>query len=456
MASQVDIQFKVQGIPTDTLWFGQTWGKRAIPFFHAVRGADGWARLKSDTVLSNGLYALMFKRGKFARYTFLSVILEGGRHSFSIETFPDQPYSKALVQNAPLVAAYIQYYDGLNSRLRMRDSLNEMWRLKEESGDFDALVRYEKTIREYQLDIQRQHRGSWLDTVVSWTLLPDPSAYLKNEMALTERKLLREKEYIQSTLNMVKEGNISQKMRCPLWIDRLDLAVFKLYNNPEDSKRFADTLLRALSRNEEAYQYYFTYMVNSFSGMSRYSLDEVFLHLFNNYVKPGKAPWIEEDNRNKLETNALGLPGTLLGDKARNAPVENREGKKLFLDSLLRNKISLLVFWDPECGHCQKELPELKSVCAPFVERGLQVITVCMAKGPRASDCWSFTDSRQLPSQWQYLREPDGSAALSKAYNLRSFPRLYLVDRNKKIVYRRSGEVPAYELEIVLKKIIKN
>jgi thiol-disulfide isomerase/thioredoxin len=450
--AQAHIRLRVNGAPVDTFWLGKTWGKRAIPFVQAPRSAEGWAELKTDSLLPDGVYAVMFKKGRFARYTFLSLLLSGNQRAFSIETSADHPYAKARLTGAPPAEAYIRYYEGFQSRLRLRDSLNDIWRLSEAEADFNTLTQAEKELYEYQTDFRKSHRGTLLDTIIGWTMLPDPASWLRTELPLATRRQAREKAYIVSTLEAVAAPDVPRRMTCPLWIDRLDLAVFKLHNNPAETRRFVDTLLRTLSRHEEAYQYYFTYTINSFSGMSRFSLDEVFLHLYENYVKPGRAPWLEEDNRNKLAGNASGLPGTLIGDKARNAPVEDRQGRRFPLDSLLGKQPTLLVFWDPECGHCQKELPELKSVCAPYLAKGLRVVTVCMAKGPRAGDCWSFTDSRQLPPEWFYLREPDGSSALVKQYNLRSFPRLYLIDRNKKIVYRRSGEVPAYEMDIMLRR----
>lgn len=450
--AQADIRLKVGGVPVDTFWLGKTWGKRALPFAYAVRSADGWAELKTDSLLPDGVYAVMFKKGRYARYTFLSLLLTRSQRHFSAETFADQPYGRARLAGAPLAEAYIAYYEGFQSRLRLRDSLNDMWRLTESEAEFEALAAIEKEIYDYQTALRKTHGGTLLDTVIAWTLLPDPAPWLRKDIPLAARRQAREKAYTTSTLEAVAAPDVPRRMSCPLWLDRLDLAVFKLYNTPAETRRFADTLLRTLSRHDEAYQYYFTYMINSFSGMSRFSLDEVFLHLFDNYVKPGRAPWVEEENRTKMAGNAAALPGTLIGDKARNAPVEDRNGRKFPLDSLLRGPLTLLVFWDPECGHCQKELPKLKNVCAPYTAKGLRVITVCMAKAQRAKDCWEFTDSKQLPSEWYYLREPDGSSTLVKQYNLRSFPRLYLIDRNKKIIYRRAGEVPAYEMEIMLRR----
>lgn len=453
IGAQVHVTVRIQGLPTDTVWFGTTWGKRAKPFLAAVKKPDGAAELISDSVLPAGVYAIAFKRGRNAKYTFLSVLLTDEHRKFRVDTRVDQPYGHAGLSGAPLAAAYVKYYDGFQTRLRLRDSLNDMWRLRETAEDFQALVRFEKSLRDFQLAQRRAYPHTLLDTLIEWTLLPDPMAWTDSTMPLHRRRAVREQAYREAALKASSAPDLQRRMTCPLWLDWLDLAVFKLYNQVEPTRQLAEEVLNNLRRHEATYQYYFTYMINSFAGMSRFSLDEVFLHLYNTYVKTGKAPWLEEDNRSKLETQAAGMPGTLIGDQARNAPVVDRHSQKMALDSLLKG-YTLLVFWDPECGHCQKELPELKTLCAPYQARGLRVITVCMAKGPRAQECWDFTDSRQLPSNWLYLREPDGSAVLTKSYNLRSFPRIYLLDPQKTIIYRRSGEVPAYELRSILDKFI--
>lgn len=449
--AQLDIHVKIPHLSTDTIWFGYTTGKRAHPLLRAVKNAEGTARLHTDSVLPDGIYALMYKRGRSARYTYLSCLLTENERVWRIETLPDQPYRQARVSDAPLNDAYIRYYDAFQSRLRLRDSLNERWRLTQLPDDFDALTQFEADLRRHQLSVQTAHAGTLLDTIIRWTLLPDPADWLDRSLPIDQRRLRREAGFRQAALLAVRQPDAPRRLRCPLWIEWLDLTVFSLYLNADDMRQLADDLLQALRQHPDIYQYYFTYMVNSFSNISRFQADEVFLYLFNRYVQSGNTPWLDEEQRKRLAELAAFMPGTMVGDQARDAELRDRYGRPLRLHSLL-TRPTLLIFWDPECHHCQNELPELQQVCAMFDAQGLQVVTICAAKGPRVPQCWAFVDSLNLPGHWLYLYEPENVAALYRLYNLRSFPRLFLIDRNKTIVYRRAGAVTPLELEYVLKR----
>ncbi|MCS6991938.1 MAG: TlpA family protein disulfide reductase [Chitinophagales bacterium] len=454
-SAQIEVLIKIRNLPTDTVWFGRTWGKRAVPMFSATKGADGSARLRTDSVLQPGIYALLFKRGRHARFTYLSCLVTEETRVWTIETSVEKPYSHAIVSGNALTEAYLRYYDEFQTRLRVRDSLNDLWRLTQTTEAFESLTAFEQRMRSYQLRVRAAHAGTLLDSVVSWTLLPDGEAWNQNSFPLLERQRLREAAFHQALQHSIRQGNLLQKMSCPLWIEWLDLTVFKLYADPRQVAKLVDELLKSLQPHASVYQYYFTYMLNSFASMSRFSLDEVFLHMYNTYVKTGKASWLDAEQLERYATQAAFMPGTLVGDRARNALVLDRRGRKRPLDSLLGGP-TLLVFWDPECGHCQKELPELRQVTPAFMDRGLRVISVCMAKGPRAAECWAFVDSLQLPSAWIHVREPDDEAHLSRLYNTRTIPRIYLIDENRIIVYRRAGEVPASELRIVLNRFFNS
>ncbi|MCS6916762.1 MAG: TlpA disulfide reductase family protein [Chitinophagales bacterium] len=453
VSAQVDIGIRIMHLPTDTVWFGRTWGKKAIPLFYAVKNADGFARLQSDTFLAPGIYALMYKRGRHARYTFFSCLLDKESRRWTVETLVDKPYSRALISGNFLNESYVKYYDAFQTRLRLLDSLNDLWRLTQSAASFDSLVVWEQSLRRYQLSVQAAHAGTLLDTVVQWTLLPDGRTWLNSDQPLEERRRLRESAYHQAALAAASSRDVHRKMSCPLWMDWLDLTVFKLYNNPADAQQFAEALLQALQPYPEAVQYYFSYLMYSFAHMTRFSMDEVFYYLYTTYVKTGRANWLDEENRQKLADLAAWMPGTLTGDRARDANLQDRYGRPVRLDTLFR-RYTLLIFWDPECHHCRKELPILRELADPYLPKGLRIVTVCMAKGPRLPECWAFVDSVHLPASWIYLSEPDAKPALHRLYNLRSFPKWYLMDAEKKIVYRRTGEVPDWELQVILQRFV--
>jgi thiol-disulfide isomerase/thioredoxin len=443
---QINIRVKIDQLATDTIWFGTTVGKRALPLISAKKDASGWAELKTDSLINPGFYAVMFKRGVNARYTFLSLIVEDGARNFTVESTLDNTYANAKITGNQPAKDYIEYYDKLMGLLKQRDALNDDFRLLESPEVLDLLIDKEKTIRQYQQQLLDNSKSDWVKKAISWTLLPDFS-----EATLTAAE--RQNKYETDFSTVLQAGDLPARLVCPLFVERLDLNTFKLYNTVEPAKKQVDLIWNAFSRYPDLQEYYFLYMVNSFSMMTRFSFDEVFAHLYINYIKIGKTPWITTEERSKMGKQVSDMQGTLIGDRAANARVFTRDMKPVVIDNI-EGPYTLLVFWDPNCSHCKKELPLLKTVCAPLVEnKRLTVASFCMAKNQTFEECWAFNKEHDLPENWLYLHDPTGLTTLSKAYNLRTFPRLYLVDSNKKIIYRRSGEVSEQELEVMLTRL---
>ncbi len=52
-------------------------------------------------------------------------------------------------------------------------------------------------------------------------------------------------------------------------------------------------------------------------------------------------------------------------------------------------------------------------------------------------------------------QSPNRQANLITMFSVRSYPRLFLLDADKKIVYKQSGEMAEWQLEAVLSRFLK-
>ena len=80
---------------------------------------------------------------------------------------------------------------------------------------------------------------------------------------------------------------------------------------------------------------------------------------------------------------------------------------------------------------------------------------VCLKTGEDCAQCWEFTDSQALPKDWYLLADPNRQANLISMFSVRSYPRLFMLDANKKIVYKQNGEMADWQLEAVLGRLLK-
>ena len=43
----------------------------------------------------------------------------------------------------------------------------------------------------------------------------------------------------------------------------------------------------------------------------------------------------------------------------------------------MKSKFTVLFFWDPDCGHCQKSIPKLVEFYNKFKSKDVEVVAVC-------------------------------------------------------------------------------
>ncbi len=436
------VKVRLAGYMADTLWFGRTFAKRAQPSTYALKGSDGWYELKNDSTLADGVYAVLHRRAPNARLQSFSFVLAAGQRDFSIETSLDKPYENAKITGSTENELFFAYMSKITNYLDVRDSFNDDWRLKHTDDALQALVKYEQQIYDYQQSILDEHPNSVTATkVVANSRYPKPTNQGSN----------RAVAYRTEMLNFVK-NRTEDALRTPQFIEFMDFLIFKISDNPDTAQIVAKVVLALLENDPVLYQYYFNYVINSFGGMTRFALDQAFVYMVRNYVERGKAPWTTDEERTKMINDANRSEPLFIGKPAPPITLYNQTAQPVpLLDG--NAEYTLLVFWDPECSHCKKELPILKRICPNYPK--MQVKAICGGKKESATKCWSFPEEEGLPTDWIYLNDPELRSRFTSVYNLKSYPRLFLLDKNKKILYRRGGEVSEEELLIYFDKFAK-
>ncbi|MEK7256884.1 MAG: TlpA disulfide reductase family protein, partial [Bacteroidota bacterium] len=213
-----------------------------------------------------------------------------------------------------------------------------------------------------------------------------------------------------------------------------------------------DDVFSRMSSNFTNLQYYFKYVTNSLGRMSQFRLDEVFVYLVRNYIQAGKAPGTKSEEMQKIVNDATRMEPLFVGKKASNLVLFDRQNQPVTLYAQTAPMI-LLVFWQPDCSHCKREMPLLKNISERYKNKGLKVMAVCGKSGDEAADCWKFQDEQALPADWLVLADPPRRSGMANLFNLRTFPRIFLLDENKNIVWKRAGEASEMEMEAALGKL---
>jgi thiol-disulfide isomerase/thioredoxin len=205
--------------------------------------------------------------------------------------------------------------------------------------------------------------------------------------------------------------------------------------------------------------------------------DKVFVHMSDNYIKTGKAVGTYEDDViDKITKRSDKLKPLLIGAVAPNlsmikatdrdkmvkmgfeAANNSEEVTKIFYDHVdeidkLFYKLHdvaadylILVFYDVDCGHCQKEIPKLQEVYHKLQKEKKDIKVFSVYTEKEGDKYLKYINEKQL--DWINVYDGAFYNNVREKYDVYSTPVIYVLDKNKIIKAKR---IAVEQLEDIVK-----
>ncbi|PSL49185.1 thiol-disulfide isomerase/thioredoxin [Chitinophaga niastensis] len=208
-------------------------------------------------------------------------------------------------------------------------------------------------------------------------------------------------------------------------------------NHPDSIIVDCDAMIARTRKSKEVFKFVLWWLTYNYESSPYMGMDAVFVHLVEKYYVAGEAFWLSDEQLNKIVDRAYTMAPNLIGKQA--APLEFKDTASRPL-SLYKTqaKYTVLVFWDPTCGHCKTEIPRLDSAYkASWKSKGVAMIGV---KTEGTQQEWlAFINEHHL-SGWVHGSDPQSAGNnYRRLYDVYSTPMIYLLDEKKKIVAKRLG-----------------
>jgi thiol-disulfide isomerase/thioredoxin len=127
--------------------------------------------------------------------------------------------------------------------------------------------------------------------------------------------------------------------------------------------------------------------------------------------------------------------------------------RDMYLNPLSSDEVKspylVMVFWDPTCGHCKKEIPRLDSLYKKSLKaKGVEVLAINLEGDQKL---WmDYVAEHDL--LWLNAWDPYNESDFRKKYDIYSTPVIYLLDKERKIIAKR---IAVDQLGDVVDKIIE-
>jgi peroxiredoxin len=196
----------------------------------------------------------------------------------------------------------------------------------------------------------------------------------------------------------------------------------------------ADALLGKVTDSPEMFKYMLWWMTYNYETSPYMGMDAVFVHLVEKYYMTGQAYWLSKDQTQKIINRASQLAPNLIGNRAPELTVRTPDSAQVKLSGV-KAKYTVLVFWDPTCGHCQIVVPKLDSAYEHhWKAEGVRVVGM-LAGGTKQQ--WTDYIAEHHLKDWINVWDPENKTNYRRLYDVYMTPVIYLLDAQKKILAKK-------------------
>lgn len=239
--------------------------------------------------------------------------------------------------------------------------------------------------------------------------------------------------------------NDARIIRTPFFLPRVERYFRQVINQDADSVIKQVDYYLLLSRTTPGmYRFLLNWFTDEYYQPKYMGQDKVFVHLFEKYHSKGVSTWLNDEQHKLISDRAYMVMSNLVGVPAAPMMMTDVSGKPAPLYNL-KSEFTVVVFWDPTCGHCQHELPRIDSIYqAKWKKEGVGIYAVLTDNSVKPQ--WEKFISDHKLGEWTHVYESDAEEKKVKAENQPSYrqlydviqtPTVYLLDKDKRIIAKK-------------------
>ncbi len=394
---------------------------------------------KGDKALPGGIYLAVTGDRKY-----FEMLVDKEQH-FSIHTKSGDFVNSAKIKGSKDNEEFYTYLKYLEKKDKERKAIEAEYKNKLEDKEAkkqmqEKLDKLNDEVKAYKNQIIKNKPETFLAAILRASKEPEiPTELPLNKDGKPDSTYIYRyyKSHFFDGFNFSDE----RLLRSPIYAQKIKKYFTKvLLQHPDTLIKEADSIIALAKPNKETYKFciwYFTYASETSEIMG---LDAVFVHLVKKYYETGEAYWVNETVLKNITKRANTLDRLLIGKTAPNMIMIDTTADINHLVSLwgVKSPYTVVLFWDPDCGHCRHEIPLIRDWMNENADKyGVKVFAVC---SDTSLVKWKNFLKEFKIKQWINV---NGTRSATEnyhdLYDIISTPTIYLLDENKKILAKRLG-----------------
>ncbi len=385
-----------------------------------------------DPAFVGGIYIILL--GDKARTNFEFLLNKGDNIGITAtkSKLPDGVKFKNSPENDHF-AEYIEYLKGYSAE---QEKLKEQIKVAKTTADTEEIRKVslasQKKLTDYRHNYEKEHPSSLLATIfnsMETPEIPEGTHYLAD--GVTKDSTFAYKYYKSHYWDGFNFRD-DRLIYTPIYDARIEEYFSKLVVQwPDSVEKEGDELLKKTKGTKDLFHYTLWWLTKNAEDSKIMGMDEVFVYLVENYYIKGDAFWLSPEELTKYEERAQKIAPNVIGNVAPEIKLTNIATKKEESMLGLKAKYTVVVFYSPNCGHCQHEIPKLDSLYKEVLKsKGVKMYTV--ATETDDTTIAKFVKKNNM-TEWTNTWDPEHTSDYHNKYDVYSTPTIYLLD-DKKII----------------------
>jgi thiol-disulfide isomerase/thioredoxin len=503
---------KVKGLAAgQDVYLANYFGDR-LYYYDTAKSETGVVKFERNDI-KGGVYAIVLPGPK----TF-EIILSEDEQKVVLETDTVDFVKSMKVIKSDENKAFYTYFNYLSAMQKKAAPL----RSKKDQASKDKLQAYDKEVKAYQKKLADDNKDNLFGAIISMSLDPEvPKELIGDTSKQMERYQFYKNHYFDNY--RLKDARI---VRTPIFAKKLKYFFEKVcIQHPDSVLQEAFRLIDQLPEGSDLFKYVVHTLTYKYETSKIMGMDAVFVGIALRYYCRGsngqtKAFWLEEQYLESIRKSEKALAkakadletaeSSEIEENINKAKTEHESREKKLKEATKNDKLKeicdrattlsrlrlfgpapdlilqdtsettwvdirnipneykVLIFWDPGCGHCKKEIPKLKKVYDEIRSRKMDIEIIgintelenkAWKKYIRENnlDWINISDNPEVNGNpRKYIMEQKkttlNSLNFRDIYDIFSTPQIFLLDRDNNIVAKKIG---VFNLVDILERKLK-
>ncbi len=423
-----DIKIAVSNYSNDTLIVGNYYADRQI-VHDTLISQNGEFHIRGNERLKPGMYLAIFKPDN----NFIQFMVSPDEQAFSLQVDVNN-LDEIAVEGSIDNQLFFQYIDFIQTQNAQGQELNEKLQSLEKESEEAGVVRnwlnnLSKEVEYFQSIMVSDHPNTLTARLLKSNFSIDVPEFDGEDDEVRNNRYHYYKRHFFDHIELGDSVNLRMPFlhqKVTQYVDNVTAQI------PDSIITSIDIVLDKMKPSPETFRFYLSYFLNHYAKSKQVGMDGIYVHLVENYYAKGMATWVDAETLEKLIDNAAMLKPTIIGKRAQNITTSQKDGSQISLYDIEAEYVVLYIF-AYDCPHCKKSTPHIVDMYNKYKDKDVKVMTICTKR--ELEECWEYTEQSDMGGFYNTV-DPFNVSRYRTKYDVRTTPKIYILDRDKKILLK--------------------